>query len=240
MKRHDNRRGSKAAAEVAAELRGGPGASSPDVADRRGLNSYARSAADLLGELAGAGFVVGSIRDLLAQGEAIRKAVPILVRWLPLVSDSALKEDIVRTLSVPWAHSAAPALVAEYERVDDLTGTGLRWAIGNALEVLANDEIADDLIRLAKDRRFGRAREMVVLGLAKLSSPDVPGVLSGLLTDDDVVGHAVMALGRLEAQQARQLIVPLLKHSKRWIRKEAGKAIDRIDKRQKMSGAPRM
>jgi hypothetical protein len=38
---------------------------------------------------------------------------------------------------------------------------GPRWAIGNALEVLANDEIREGLLELAAVRRYGKAREMV-------------------------------------------------------------------------------
>jgi HEAT repeat protein len=130
---------------------------------------------------------------------------------------------------VPWARDAAPLLLAEFERAEDATGAGLRWAIGNALEVVANDDIADEMIKLATDRRYGKAREMVVVGLGKLKNPRVADVLN-LLTDEDVVGHAVMALGRLRARRARSRIEPLLNHPKPWIREEAKKALTNIDK----------
>lgn len=196
---------------------------------RRNLESYRTAARDVLADLVATGFKVEAIGDLRRLGIPYQAAVPVLIRWLPRVQEAAVKEDIVRTLSVPWAGDAAPLLLAEFERVDDATGTGLRWAIGNALEVLANDDIADGMIRLATDRRYGKAREMIVVGLGKLKNPRVTDVLLNLLSDEEVVGHAVMALGKLRARGARSRIEPLLNHSKPWVRKEAKKALASID-----------
>jgi HEAT repeat protein len=127
-------------------------------------------------------------------------------------------------------HSSTQATRHEFEQAEDPTGAGLRWAIGSALEVLANDEIADGMIKLATDRRYGKAREMVVVGLGKLRDARVIDVLLNLLSDDEVVGHAVMALGKLRARTARSRIEPLLNHPKPWVRKEAKKALANIDK----------
>lgn len=197
---------------------------------RRSVESYRTAARDVLADLAATGFKVEAIGDLRRHGTPYREAIPVLMRWLPRMQEAAVKEDIVRTLSVPWAADAAPLLIAEFERAEDATGTGLRWAIGNALEVLANDDIADDLIRLATERRYGRAREMLVVGLGKLKDPRVTDVLLKLLADDEVVGHAVIALGKLRAKTARSHIEPLLSHPKPWVRKEAKKALASIDK----------
>lgn len=188
-------------------------------------------AAPVVDALHAADFAVDSIAELFSRKLDYRDAIPLLVEWLPRVSNRDVKEDIVRALSVKWAKrtAAAPLLVAEFERAEDPTGAGLRWAIGNALEVLASDEIADDMIRLATDRNYGRAREMVVVGLGKLKDARVLDVLVNLLTDEDVVGHAVMALGKLRAKVARLRIVSLLSHPKPWVRIEAKRALARID-----------
>lgn len=197
---------------------------------RRKVESYRKAARDVLADLAAAGFNVKAIGDLRRAGTPYREAIPVLMRWLPCVQGRSVKEDIVRTLSVPWAVDAATLLIAEFERADDATGLGFRWTIGNVLEVLANEDIADDLMRLATERRYGRAREMVVLGLGKLNSQRVTGVLLNLLTDDDVVGHAVKALGSLHAKAARSHIEALRNHPKPWIRREVVKALAKIDK----------
>ena len=229
-----NKSGPTTAAELMEELRRDPefAARQKQQQDnrRRNIESYRIAARAVLADLAAVGFDVEAIGDLRRLSTPYREAVPVLIQWLPRIRDASVKEDIVRTLSVPWAGDAAPLLLAEFERVEDATGTGLRWAIGNALDVLANDEIAGQMINLATDRRYGKAREMVVLGLGKLKDGRVTGVLLNLLGDDEVVGHAVMALGKLRARTARSRIEPLLNHPKSWVRKEAKKALERIDK----------
>ncbi len=224
----------KTAAELMAKLQSDPEfvarQKQEEDARERNRERYRTAARDVVADLADAGFEVEAIGDLRHLGTPYPQAVPVLLRWLARVHDPALKEDIVRTLSVPWAEDAAPLLLSEFERAEDATGTGLRWAIGNALAVLASDEIADGMIKLATDRRYGQAREMVVVGLGKLKDARVADVLLELLADEEVVGHAVMALGKLRARTARARIEPLLNHPKPWIRKEAKRALANIDK----------
>src|SRR5207302_7207463 len=106
-----------------------------------------------------------------------------------------VKESIVRTISVPFAKPmAARPLVEEFRRTAD-SASALRWAIGNALDVVADESVADDMIELAKERRYGKAREMVVSGLGNLSDARVVPVLLELLKDEDVCGHALAAVG---------------------------------------------
>jgi len=85
-------------------------------------------------------------------------------------------------LAVPAARGvAAPTLIKLFRHVADRDPLALGWAIGNSLEVVANDSVANDLFALATDGSYGRAREMVVLGLARLSSPRAEQVLIDLL-----------------------------------------------------------
>lgn len=186
----------------------------------------------LLAELAEVGFPVGSLTELRTSGARYRAAVPVLLRWLPAVSDRQVKEDLVRALSVPWARPvAARPLIDEFERVDervDPTGTGLRWAIGSALSIVADDSVFDDLVRLVEDRSFGKARQMVVLGLGRSKRPEAVPVLIGLLDDEDVSGHAVKALARLGVEEARPALERMVNDPRAWVRNEASKALSRL------------
>lgn len=224
----------KSAAELMAELQRDPAfvarRTQQEDDRQRSIDRYRTAARGVLADLAAVGFDVEAVGDLRRLGREYAKAVPILARWLPRLEDTAVKEDVVRTLSVPWATDVAPLLVSEFKQVEDLTGMGLRWAIGNALDVLASDDIADDLIELATNRQYGKAREMVTVALGKLKHPRVTDVLLDLLADDEVVGQAVMALGKQRAKTARSSIEPLLEHPKPWVRKEAKKALASIDK----------
>jgi HEAT repeat protein len=161
-----------------------------------------------------------------------RKAVPVLLEWLPRVTDRKVKEEIVRALSVPWAKpDATRPMIEEFRRVDesvDPAGTGLRWTIGNALDVLADDSCFEELVGLVHERDFGKARQMVVLGLGKSKRPEAAQVLLGLVDDPDVDGHAVKALAKLKSPAARAALERKLDDSRAWVRGEARKGLAKL------------
>jgi hypothetical protein len=186
----------------------------------------------ILAELAEAGYRMRSLAELRHSGARYRGAVPVLLRWLPQVTDRKLKGEIVRALSVPWARPVATGpMIEEFRRADasvDPTGTGLRWTIGNALEVLADDSSFDELAELVRDRRYGKARQMVVLGLGRSKRPEAATVLIGLLDDPEVDGHAVKALGKLRPPAARAALESKSDDKRAWVRREAKKALARL------------
>lgn len=186
----------------------------------------------LLADLAVAGYRLDSLDDLRRSRARYRAAVPVLLRWLPRVTDRDVKESIVRALSVPWARpEAARPLIEEFRRVDstvDPDGSGLRWTIGNALEVVGDDSVFDKLVDLARDRSYGIARQMVVLGLGRSNDSRAASVLVELLHDEDVSGHAVKALGKLKAPETRPALEPMLHDSRAWVRREARKALAKL------------
>jgi hypothetical protein len=188
--------------------------------------------APVLADLAEAGYRFDSLADLRHSRVRYRAAVPVLLRWLPRATNRDVKEDIVRALSVPWARpAAARPLIEEFRRVDatvDPEGSGLRWTIGNALEVVGDDSVIDELVGLARDRSYGKARQMVVLGLGKSKDPRAAGVLVELLDDEDVNGQAVKALGKLKAPETRPALEPMLSDPRAWVRREAKKALAKL------------
>lgn len=148
MSKRPERRRPISASELMARLE-----SDPEYVHRRKLAAEKRrfasrviaaDAAPLLQELTRAGFSVKAVGELRQQSKAYVGAVPILTRWLSKVSSKDVKEDIVRTLSVPWAKTpeVARALLAEFERAESHS---LRWAIANALEVTAGEEVLEAL-----------------------------------------------------------------------------------------------
>jgi HEAT repeat protein len=195
---------------------------------------YNEAAVGLIGDLAAAGFPVETLAQLRQRGVGNRQAVPSLLKWLPLVSYRPLKLDIIATLGSNWAHPAAAGpLISEFLRVkptDDVTGTSVRWAIGDALERVADESVLNDLIEIATDTRHGRYRGTVVaaLGNMRRARDQVLPTLLTLLDDDDIAGYAIMALGKLKASEARSAIEPFIHHRDPWVRKEAKKALDKI------------
>jgi HEAT repeat protein len=202
-----------------------------DQARRRSVAENKRDAEPVVADLRAAGFKVNSIADLHNDNLSYREALPVLLRWLPKVSNRAVKEDVVRALSVKWAgQAAAPALLEEFRKAGDASEElGLRWAIGNALAEVADGSAFEELAALASDRRWGRSREMVVVALGNTGNPQAVGILTHLLRDDQVAGHALIALGNLRAKDARADIEQFLDDPEPWIRKEAREALAKID-----------
>ena len=181
-------------------------------------------------DLRSAGCDMHSLDELRRSGKGYESAVPILLRWLPRLSNPDAKEGVVRALSVPWAKpTAGPALLAEFEKAP-AEADALRWAIGNALEVVATPDLLDRIIRIVKRKENGTARQMLVLSLAKIRDPKSISVLIELLDDEDVVGHAAMALRKLKAPEALNHLERFVDHPQAWIRNEAKKAIAAIMK----------
>jgi len=178
-------------------------------------------------DLASAGFQVDTVADLFNRNMNYEGAIPILLFWITRITDPAVKEDVIRALTVPWAKPAAALpLVQEFRLAAD---EGMRWAIANALSVVADDAVLDDVIQLVTDVRNGKAREMLALALGNMKNPQAVSVLTDLLNDAQVVGHAVMALGTLNAKGARSSVEKLASHPTKWIRKEVQKALAQID-----------
>lgn len=179
-------------------------------------------------DLEAAGYQVSSVAELRNSGFRYREAVPVLLRWLPRVATESEREEIVRALSVPWAQEALGPLIAQFSAEPvpaSPQGELVRWAVGNALEVLWDDRHFDELATLARDARLGTARQMLVLGLGKSKRREAVDVLVGLLDDPDVDGHAVKALGKLRAPASRSALLGKVNDKRAWVRKEAQRAL---------------
>ncbi|MCB1034641.1 MAG: HEAT repeat domain-containing protein, partial [Acidobacteria bacterium] len=220
----------KSAAELMAELQGDRQFQARRALQaqqqRENLDAYNNEAGPLLAELAEKGFPVSSVGQLRQEGKQYSAAVPALLRWLPQISNRAVKEDVVRTLSVPWARPAAgPALVQAFREASD---SGLRWAIANGLAVVAEDEVFEDIAELARNRAFGKSRQMLAVALGNMTDPRAVPLLLDLLEDEETVGHAVIGLGKLGATVAESRLRNLTAHPTKWVREEAKKALGSI------------
>ncbi len=175
----------------------------------------------VIADLTANGFGVESVADLFNLKMKYEAAIPLLLSWLPRIEDSAVKGDVIRALAVSWAKPVAAApLIKEFRQAASSSNTGLLWTIANTLSVVADDSVFADIVQLVRDRRNGKAREMLALALGNMNSPRAIEILTDLLADDQIVGHVIMALGALKAKSARSLIEKLSHHPKKWIRKE--------------------
>jgi len=172
--------------------------------------------------------------QLRQRGVGDRRAVPILVKWLPAVTYLPLKRDVIAALGSNWARPfAARPLIDEFRRVDpvaDAADASIRWSIGDALERVADESVLEDVIDIAMDARHGTHRGLVVAALGNMGKARgrVVPILIELLRDEDVAGFAAMALGRLKAREALPLVEAFVGHQTQWVRKEAKKALAKL------------
>jgi HEAT repeat protein len=185
-------------------------------------------------DLARVGIAIATPWDLVNKREPHGAAIPVLLDWLDRVDSevaprerATFREALVRSLTVKEARGiAGPALLHEFRR-DDVESS-YRWVVANALAVVADESIRDDLIELATDARYGKDRQMLVLALARTPDPKVVRTLLCLLKDDDVAGHAAKALGRVRPTNVRHAVERLLAHPTPWVRTEARKTLAKL------------
>lgn len=188
-----------------------------------------RDSVPIVAELRAAGYEIETVDELRKTTKRYRSAIPILVAWLPRTGNPDIKQAIARALSVSWAgDEAARTLVEEFRAVDDAMGTSVRWTLGNALAEAAKPSVGDDLLEIARDRRYGSARQMIVLGLGRIDAERAVPVLRKLLGDPDVLLQAVKALGQLRDEKAAPDLEALLHHPTSLVRREAKRALKRL------------
>lgn len=179
------------------------------------------------------GLQIHDLQDLM-KGRLPPAIVPVLIMALAEVETATVREIIVRALSDPAARGlAAKPLIRELGRAKEEKDELLAWAIGNALCQVADDSISDDILEALRDPTLGSARETLAESLGRVQKRTVVVQrLVALLEEGQITGHAIRALGKLGAWEARATVEPFLTHKMPWVRKEAKKALERMTKAQ--------
>jgi hypothetical protein len=199
-------------------------AASPNIPDEK-ISAIVKP---ILADLAKVGCQVESLHQLRHQGTSWEAALPILLRWLSVVDDPSIKEEIVRCLSVPWfGNNATEQLIKEFEKTGEKYPF-LAWTIGNALSIVDVEGFEQKIIELSKNSKYGMARQMLVLGLGRFHDNKAEDAAIEMLKDEIVRLQAIGALAAMQSKRALPELEKLLKDKKAVIRKEARKAIAKI------------
>jgi len=188
----------------------------------------------LLADLAAIGIDVETVWDLVNSSEPYPLAVPVLIAHLERGYSSRIMEGIVRALTVePARGKAGPVLVRAFQTVHD---EQLRWVIGNALSIVASSDEYNVVRELLRDTRYGSSRSMLAHAVARLGKEECSSELIALLGDGDVAAQVLIALGDIQAVDARGHVEEFTKHPNPWVRKQAKKALKKINARIKREG----
>lgn len=181
------------------------------------------------------GLRVKSIYDLVNSKQTYPQAIPILIDLLPKVRHDRIKEGVARALTAKEARPiAARPLMDEFRAMNPETESArmTKWAIGNALSVVADDSVFEEMSALVRDKSHGWARSMLALALCNMQEHRDQAIqlLLDLLRDKDVGVQAMIALGNLHVKRARAKIEAFLRDQDSWVRQEAKRALAKIDK----------
>jgi HEAT repeat protein len=180
------------------------------------------------------GLAVSSVWDLVHTADDYKDAVPVLVRMLSRTADYDVKEGIVRALSLRTFRAAAfQPLVATLEDLfDDMTPRAdtLKWAIGNALSVQVTKDDGEVLTTILRREEAGGARQMIAFTIGRMKHRASIPILIRLLDDQQVAAHAAAALGKMNAVEAREALLLQARNAKGLAKREAAKAVARIDR----------
>ena len=157
----------------------------------------------LEGDLAAVGFHVENVYDLVNTAARYDAAVPVLIKWLPIATGFNEKEGIARSLAVPWASEAFPALMAEYPLA--APGTFLQGAIGLAIEATWDGVTREpEILEFATDVESKDQRSFLVYALHKSGSDESMQILIEAWRDSNTVESAVRALRIRRDVRARE------------------------------------
>jgi len=141
----------------------------------------------LIDELSYIGIEISSIWDLVNSKDKYQNAIPVLLKYLPLVNYERNKEGIIRSLTVPEAKGqAVPFLLNEYYKLPK-EKENLRWVIGNAVNVTITKNDVESIFPIVLNKENGLSRQMFIAALAKSKAVNVKEVLHQLVNDDDKV-----------------------------------------------------
>jgi len=113
-------------------------------------------------------------------------------------------------------------LIEEFKRpkADDQLGVRI-WE-------MAMPVVADDLIELIRNRKYGEERGPICLALAKTRNKQAAGVIASVLAERGVTRWAIQALGMLKAREQGAKVRRYLKDKNPDVRREAKKTLRKM------------
>jgi len=158
------------------------------------------------------------------------RAMPVLLEWLPRVSNERVREAMVRHLALKTRDSQpADTLIQEYRRAGS---PNYKWVVASSLAFACTRQHFAAITELAADRTQGTGRQPLIEMLWRIKTLAADQILLDALDCPDTALAAMSALRRrLGNADARLHITPLLSHPDQRVSRAARQHLQRIDKR---------
>ncbi|WOD42143.1 HEAT repeat domain-containing protein [Hwangdonia lutea] len=185
-------------------------------------------------ELRKAGFKVSSLFDLVNFKQTDFGYINLLLNLLDSekITDSIMKDGMVRAITVRKAKGIAENQLLKFygnlktEQEKETIG----WSIGNWFDHLYSDSYFEPIKEISSNKNNGISRQMFVkaLGKTKEHKPIAEKLLFELTFDNEVVLHAISALGKLKSTNSIERLTELTNNKNKTIKKVANKALKKI------------
>lgn len=197
-----------------------------------------RAEAPILEDLLRAGVRVEHVQDLSPDRQGlVNEAVPVLLRWLPRVSEPSLKATLAEVLGVEQAKEVALQPLIRAFR--EWSGAAMaRDAIGFAIGRVGDDAAFDQIADLVSNTQYGGSRTGLLDAIARMQIPRAVQLLIDLLQDPDLAPKAITVLGKRRVVRALPLITPFLQDPRDWVRGDARRAVARLTQPEARRRAP--
>jgi hypothetical protein len=161
---------------------------------------------------------------LSGEGVLSRRAIEAVMQLCGGARPSIQQElhPLLTMVARPDREFVARWLMEQFERPDASDQLGIR------IYEVAVPAIADDLIRIIQDRRYGERRGDLCLSLAKIKHKRAAEVIASQLGEDGVTRWAIECLGRLRAVQYVEEIRKFLHATNPDIRREVKKTLTKL------------
>ncbi|QNR25124.1 HEAT repeat domain-containing protein [Croceimicrobium hydrocarbonivorans] len=154
----------------------------------------------------------------------------ILIEYLYKLSGSNL-EMVVRALTEKKNKKAAPYLLKIIQRRNGLSKHNL-WAVGNALYTIDNKNTYSEIMNLCRDKSLGIGRAKLFGVLSRIRTEEAFDILVKNLSDQEVRGDVIEALGRFGDPKAIPLLENLTPDKEKYEFKARNTALKRLKEKK--------
>jgi len=153
----------------------------------------------------------------------------ILLKYLPLLNGNE-RDMVIRALTEKGNDKAVPYLLEIANNPKEKDELQL-WTVCNALYIIDNTEIYNEILNICKEPRVGIARQMLLGILAKMRTKEAYQLLVELLNDSKLKGHVIEALGKFGDPKAIEILEKIQVEKGKYEFKAKVIAINRLNKK---------
>jgi hypothetical protein len=137
----------------------------------------------LLEDLAKAGVNIATVWDLVNTSSPYPSALPILLEHLQKPYPDEEREGIARALAVRATRSIGWQILVDEFCKTDVSNKRVKDALAVALGEASDDSVLTELISIARDKRHGESRVLLLSGIRRSKRPEAKKAIAELAKD---------------------------------------------------------